>query len=126
MRALTLTVPWKHLASSNTRNQRRGGKGHGWEYKRARLAIELHALDAVRGLRPAFPTGDLTAHLRFFPPDARKRDVRNYVKVLMDAIQGVVYTDDYQVSRDVVERMPPDRENPRVVVTIEYADEVAA
>ena len=122
MAELTLTLPWKHIASSNTRNSRRGGKGHGWEYKRARLAIELHAIDLVRGQRPLIPDAPCTATLKFYPPDRRKRDVRNYVKVIMDGMQNVVYADDYQVWRDVVERCEPDRENPRVEVTIVYDD----
>lgn len=126
MASVTLTLPWKHMASSNTRNSRRGGKGHSWQYKRARLAIELHAIDQVRGRRPLIPEQPCTATLRFYPPDARKRDVRNYAKVIFDGLQGVVYADDYQVWRDVVERMDPDREDPRCVVTIEYDDREAA
>lgn len=117
---MKLTIPWKHLASSNLRNKRRGGRGHAWAYKNALQAIELHAMDQVRGERPRYPTGNLTAWLRFYPPDRRKRDVTNLVKGLLDGLEGVVYTDDYQVQCLHVIRMGP-RDEPRVEITVEAA-----
>lgn len=116
---MRIVIPWKFLASSNTRNSRRGGRAHSWDYKNALEAIELHAMDQVRGERPRFATGVLRARLTFHPPDARKRDVLNYLKVIMDGIEGVVYTDDYQVAITLAVRDAPDRDNPRVEITVE-------
>lgn len=116
---MKLTIPWKHLASSNLRNRRKGGKGHGWDYKNALEAIGLHALDQVRGERPAFATGPLRAMLTFHPPDARKRDVLNYLKVIMDGIEGVAYSDDYQVAITMAVRDAPDPDDPRVEIKLE-------
>ena len=114
----TLTVPWTALASSNTRNTRRGGKAHSWGYKLAREAIQMHAMDQIRGERPRHPEGRLQVTLAFHPPDFRRRDVANYAKVLLDAIQGVAYADDYQVSDLSIHRRDPDGEEPRVEIQI--------
>jgi len=116
---IRLTIPWEHLASSNLRNKRKGGRGHAWAYKEALHAIELHALDQYRGERPAFAEGSVRAWLDFYPPDNRKRDVLNMLKVTMDGIEGVAYTDDYQVSHVTVRRRWADATNPRVEITLE-------
>jgi crossover junction endodeoxyribonuclease RusA len=94
---------------------------HSWGYKSSLKAIHLLALSQTTGTRPKYPTGELAAFLRFYPPSKRKLDVANYIKGTMDALEGVLYADDYQVSRFVVRRMEPDRENPRLELDIEEA-----
>lgn len=115
-----VVIPWESISggSSNNRNTRKGGRGHGWGYKQAREAIHLHALDQVRGDRPRHPDGNLYAVLDFFPPDFRRRDVHNYAKVLLDGIQKVVYDDDYQIVDLSICRNDPDAEEPRVEITV--------
>lgn len=54
-------------------------------------------------------------------PDARRRDVDNVAKACMDALTGIAWQDDSQVSRLVVTRQL-DRERPRVVVTVEAVE----
>jgi Holliday junction resolvase RusA-like endonuclease len=116
MAQLTLSISWDHLASSNTRNKRRGGRGHSWEYKASRQAIEMIGKAGVLASdRPVFAYDEPVAvTMEFHPPDRRRRDVLNLVKVLMDGLNGIVWHDDYQVERCVVERMDPDQSNPRV------------
>jgi len=114
-----LTIPWDALASSNQRNQRRGGRAHGWGYKASLTAIHLVALDQSRGKRPTFPTGHVSAVLRFFPPDARRRDVANYIKGLFDALEGIAYANDHQLTEVTFTREPPDRERARVEIELE-------
>lgn len=46
-------------------------------------------------------------------------DLDNARKVLLDALQGVAYADDKRIWRDSGERMEPDAQGARVVVTIE-------
>ncbi len=118
-RKLCITIPWKHLASSNTRNKRRGGKGHSWGYKRSREAIGLIAMNAVPASeRPWAAEGDVEVRLRFYPPDRRRRDVMNLCKALMDGCNKIAYDDDYQARRTTVERMDPDRDDPRCEMTV--------
>ena len=120
-----LTLPWSALASSRERNQRRGGKAHSWTYKRSMEAVRALAMGQVRGKRPRYPDVPLSVTLDFYPPDLRRRDMANYLKGLMDALQGVVYTDDYQITRMGWTRDEPDRKNPRVELLIEPIEEAA-
>ena len=128
MKALTLTVPWKHLASSNTRNKRKGGRGHSWEYKSSRQAIEMIGkAEVLASNRPVFAYDDpCSVTLTFYPPDLRRRDVGNLVKVIFDGLNGVVWHDDYQIVHHVVMRAEPDREEPRVEIVVIPADEMEA
>lgn len=57
---------------------------------------------------------ELVAHF----PDARARDLDNVCKSVLDACNEVLWRDDKQVVRVVLERAI-DRENPRTEVTIE-------
>lgn len=86
-------------------------------YRGAREAIHLHALDQIRGQRPAIPEGPVEVRLRFYPPTWRP-DCHDTLKVIFDSIQGVAYTNDRQVrsiSHLVVET---DAENPRCELTV--------
>ena len=115
---MRVTIPWKHVASSNQRHARRGGRAHSWQYKRAKEAIHLHALNQIRGERPHYPVGTLHASIACFPPDARKRDVTNLPKGILDALEGVMYDNDAQVVSLHVWRAEVDRDEPRVEVDV--------
>ena len=119
---IRLVIPWEHLASSNQRNSRRGGRGHGWGYKRSLKAIHAHALTQTQPPRPMYPDQAVTMQCRFHPPDRRRRDVANYLKGLQDALEGACYTDDWQVVRTEIERDETDRERPRVEITIQEVE----
>jgi Holliday junction resolvase RusA-like endonuclease len=51
-------------------------------------------------------------------PDLRKRDAGNYRKLITDALTGIAYGDDSQVHREVWERGPLDRDNPRIEISV--------
>ena len=121
---MKIRIPWDHMASSNTRNQRRGGKAHGWGYKRSREAIRMIGMASTPRDRPVYGEGvPVFVELTFYPPDRRRRDVSNLLKVIFDGLQGSVYADDYQIAEFRVRRMAPDREEPGCVVEVtELAD----
>jgi Holliday junction resolvase RusA-like endonuclease len=111
MEVYSLQIPWQLLVSSNRRNTRRGGMAHSWEYKRSLKLIHEYArfhLPQLRG--PAFPEGEIEVQVTFHPPDARRRDVHNYTKGLLDALEGVMYANDYQIDRLSVVRCAPRQE----------------
>jgi crossover junction endodeoxyribonuclease RusA len=60
-------------------------------------------------------TGAVGLELRFYRPQ-RRGDLDNRLKVLVDALQGVLYTDDKQV-KEIHAYLDDDRERPRVEVT---------
>ncbi|MBQ4315548.1 MAG: RusA family crossover junction endodeoxyribonuclease [Lentisphaeria bacterium] len=56
--------------------------------------------------------GDVELRVQLYPPDRRRRDVDNVLKVLLDTFTiGGLYNDDSQVKRLAIEKlepMPPD------------------
>jgi Holliday junction resolvase RusA-like endonuclease len=115
---LTLTLPWAVLAHDNHRFiPRHGGKGliAAPAYREAKR--QTATLLALYWCGPTYSRPvELTA--RAFVPDARKRDVGNYRKLITDALTGIAYTDDSLVHREVWERAGIDRANPRIELTI--------
>ena len=112
---MRITLPWDVLVSSNRKHITR--KVLTTEYRDAKERAHFMAMAQVRK-RPHYPSGDLQMALDFYVPDRRRRDVRNYCKLLADALEGVAYTDDYQVKRDIVTNRGKD-EDPRVEITIQ-------
>lgn len=49
--------------------------------------------------------------------DKRKRDIDAYIKILLDAMSGIVYEDDSQIEAMHVYKSV-DKENPRVIIQI--------
>lgn len=65
--------------------------------------------------------GDVKAVLEFHCPDRRKVDVDNLTKTVLDALNGLAYRDDAQITRlEVDKHLGCDR--PRTVVSITPAE----
>ena len=60
--------------------------------------------DVVRGKVPLL-SGGVILQLLFHPPDRRRRDLDNMLKVIIDALEGYVYENDSQVLLLVAARM---------------------
>lgn len=56
--------------------------------------------------------------LYFFLNDRRKKDTHNTKKLLLDAMQGVIYDDDYYVLDQTID-FEIDRTNPRIEIEVE-------
>lgn len=63
-------------------------------------------------------TGKLTITMSMYMPDHRRRDILNYTQLVCDGVEGVIYEDDSQIDRAVIRRMKPDKDNPRVEITV--------
>ena len=118
-----LTLPWSVLVPVNRRTNPAGwGKMRGRqfltrEYRGAQRTAELLVQSQVRGKRPRF-TAPVAMTLRFYEPDRRRRDPSNLLKLVEDALTGVVYDDDSRIHRQTWERAGVDRDNPRVEITV--------
>ena len=122
---LKFTVP----GPPQPKERARKGKGRRWytpertrRYEAAVQEAAQHHVFLRHGLN--WRT-DCTYHVELtaYFPDARARDLDNVCKSVLDACNEVLWRDDKQVVRVVLER-GLDRENPRTEVTIE-AKEVA-
>jgi crossover junction endodeoxyribonuclease RusA len=68
-----------------------------------------------------WPTSDdrLAVRVQVFMPDRRRRDLENTTKLCLDAVCKQLGIDDSQIDRLTLERAPVDRQNPRLVLTLE-------
>lgn len=119
-----IVLPWPALASSNERNKRRGGRAHSAAYVASRDAIYLTGMAQLRERRtalPAFADGPVLVRLRFHPPDKRRRDESNFLKVLLDGLNGIAWKDDSQVTAWHGSREAVDPKRPRVEIEVSAA-----
>lgn len=100
----------------------RFGGGHAYQPKRNaeyRQRVQTAARAAMKGSAPI--TGAIEADVKLFrrfKPTARNYgDVDNHAKALFDGMNSVVYVDDRQIVRCLVEKFQ-DKVNPRAEVTI--------
>lgn len=119
---LRLEFPWSMLCSDNERHK--GGKrkyAHSERYIESRESLKTSGMVQVQNegvRRPAFPRDEVYLYMRFFPPDNRRRDCWNMNKGLLDALQGVVWANDDQVTELHGAREVVDRKNPRVEIEV--------
>lgn len=122
-----LTLPWAVLVPVNRRTNPAGwGKMRGRqfltrEYRDAQRTAAMLVQSQVRGKRPRF-TAPVAMTLRFYEPDRRRRDPSNLLKLIEDAMSGVVYDDDSRIHRQAWERAGVDRNNPRVEIVVRPVD----
>ena len=62
-------------------------------------------------------TGDVTMNIVQYFGDKRKRDCDAYIKIIMDAGEGILYEDDSQVNELCVTKQI-DKESPRIEVSV--------
>jgi Holliday junction resolvase RusA-like endonuclease len=105
-------VPWQRASSVGTRRFT-STRQRGYQ-----ASVRMHAL-AARPRGPWLPTKasryrvDVEAYL----PDERRRDLDNIAKTILDALNGVLYLDDSQITTLLV-ATHVDRERPRVEVRV--------
>ena len=107
-------------------NTRGGGKRLTYKavnYTRdARALIAMHVED-TGWVAP--PKGVwLYIDMVFYFPDRRVRDASNCLKLLLDVMQGLVYTNDY-IALPRIQSVEYDKENPRVELCISSQDDTA-
>lgn len=106
----------KTLPPSTNHLYSRGVGGKVFLKADAKAAKEALAWEARVAYRGEPLTGPLKVRVAIFWPDMRKHDVDN-IKALLDALNGIVWQDDGQVS-DLHTTKHYDPKNPRVVMVI--------
>lgn len=110
---MTFTLPYppstNNLYGTGT-NGRRFLKSEGKAFKATSAAMALAA-----GVRPI--AGDVSVTVDVYRP-AKRGDLDNTLKSLLDSLKGVAWADDSQVTQILARRHDTDRHNPRAVVTI--------
>lgn len=130
MTELRLTLPWSCLCSVNQRtNPIRGRQFLTRRYRaalsaaRGRVAVQLINAKLFRPNLSVVGGTKVAVELLYWRPDARRRDVGNYDKLVEDAMTGLVYDDDHQVMDRHTVDMGIDRADPRVEITVRVASD---
>ncbi len=87
--------------------------------EQAQISAKKHLLLNKSSLEQAqLPTSKpLTMSLTYYFSDKRRRDIDNYSKCILDALQTIIYNDDNQIQHLTLSKYI-DRENPRTEITI--------
>ena len=117
-----IVLPWDCLVADNRRFI--GGRGHVLtaRYRNGKKLAETLAVAQTKEPRPRHPEGGVKMRLSFFMPDKRRRDPNNLLKLIADALEGVAYADDKQITDLCWKNAGLDREHPRVEISFEADD----
>lgn len=89
-------------------------EGRNWLYKARDIAV---ASACSQGWIKAGKDEKVILEYTTFWPDARRRDVHNQEKLLMDGLEGILYEDDKMVLPRAVD-FSIDRHNPRLEIVV--------
>lgn len=84
------------------------------EYRDTKEAMEWEITAQYKG---KIIEEDVCMNVLFYYGDSRKRDIDAYLKILLDSMTGIVYTDDSQINEMHVFK-EVDKDNPRTVIQI--------
>ena len=66
--------------------------------------VKIHALMASEGVK-SFGSAPIYLEVDVYPPDNRRRDITNILKVLNDSLErGGLFDDDFQIARLLIQR----------------------
>lgn len=103
---ITFFVEGKPRAKQSFRASRNGGRGYTPAYIKAWQAeVGWAGQQAMRAMDRTDPfEGNLTVTLKFLLPDLRRIDLDNLSKAVQDGLNGIVWKDDKQNTRLVIEK----------------------
>ena len=78
---------------------------------------ELYQSEARKQYKGKVMSADCDMEMTLFFKDKRRRDVDNYNKLVLDALEGIVYEDDKQIQKLTVIKNYS-KENPRIEINI--------
>jgi crossover junction endodeoxyribonuclease RusA len=88
------------------------------EGKALKESYQWQAMSQVKEVPMHFTDGDLTVTVTLFFGNRRKRDIDNQLKLILDALTGIVWTDDKQIV-DLRIVKAYDKPQPRAEIVIE-------
>ena len=104
------------IVNGNTVSVNRLYAGKRYKTAQGKAYQELVQWECLRQ-RVQMVGGKCAVSVRLFVPDARKRDIDNVLKVLLDALTGYAYRDDNDVIELHVSKRI-DRKSPRVEIDV--------
>lgn len=124
MTVITMTVPGNPRSKGRPRFSPRTGWARTPRLTRlAENTVAWEAQAVMSGTPPI--TGSVAVTLRFFMATARRVDVDNLTKLVLDALNRIVWEDDSQIVH-VAATKTIDREHPRTEIEVRRIGAVAA
>lgn len=119
----TVILPWDMVLHDNHRLMpvRIGKSARLITSPEYRAAKEKAEWEIKRQWRVPALSGSVILHAKAYFPNMRKRDVGNYRKLITDAMSGICYGDDAQLSSETWMRVGVSKDNPRIEITLEAA-----
>lgn len=115
---ILLVIPWKHCVRDNAKYGVMNGRMIlTKKYRTGKREAGKIAKRQMAGTPPFTTPVRLVAHV-FFPNSSRKRDAGNYRKLLTDALEKGVYTDDSLIHDERWINAGVDADEPRVEIEI--------
>lgn len=87
-----------------------------------REEIEQIAKEVMKGEDEGIMTGKLYVSLKFVFSNKRQNDLDNYIKVILDCIQGIIFVNDRQVYKIVAEKKDGQKKSYIEVEILPYSD----
>lgn len=113
MERLSVTLPYPPSVNHYVRFTTKGFAYQTKEARQYKQGAKLRAL--TQGMRPILE-GEVAVFITVYRP-AKRGDLDNHLKVLLDSLNGVAYADDGQIGELFISRFE-DKANPRVVVSV--------
>lgn len=107
------TLPYPPSVNNYLRFSPKGFAYITTQAKQYKQVAKLQAL--AQGMRP-ISEGEVSLTIKVFRP-AKRGDIDNVLKVLLDSLNGVAYNDDKQIGELCISRFE-DKENPRVEIFV--------
>lgn len=116
---IELTIPFPPSQNHMYFTAKNGMRILRTEAKKVFNIIRQKSIDAVReqGWKRELEGIWYRVEMKFYMPDKRKRDSHNTFKIMFDAMEDVIYPDDYYIL-PTVKSVDIDRNNPRVEIKI--------
>lgn len=99
---LDITLPWPPSANVNWQYTKAGVRSSAkvMAYRRTVLQLAVYTWPKIN-----FEDSRIAVTIKAFPPDKRRHDLDNLLKVTLDGIQKTgVFKDDSQIDRIIIER----------------------
>lgn len=85
--------------------------------KKGKQVKEQYQLEAMAQYKGKIISGDCDMEIALFFRNKRRRDIDNYNKLVLDALEGIVFKDDNQIQKLTIEKHIS-AEKPRIEVEI--------
>ena len=87
--------------------------------KQGKELKELYRLESQKQYKGKVMSVDCEMEITLFFKDKRRRDVDNYNKLVLDALEGIVYEDDKQIKKLTIEKKIS-VDDPRIEIVINF------